>query len=599
VIALLVIAPLYFLEGVWGALTQSIAAAYAIALLASLLVALTVTPALCLLLLRDVTLPDRESPIVRALRGAFDGLLARSTGAAGTGVLVGLGAAGAALLAVAVSFPVSEKSLLPQFRERDILVEMEGASGTSDAEMARITTRASHELRALPGVRNVSAHVGRAIMSDRVTDVDSSELWVSIDRDADYDATLAAIQETVSGYPGLDIDVDTYLTERIRDEAEIDDDFVVRVYGEDLDTLASKAEEVRRVLARIDGVVDPQVDYESSHPTLEIKVDLERSKQYGLKPGDVRRAATTLLSGIEVGSLFEAQKIFEVVVWGSPGVRRNLSDVENMLIDTPARPGQLIGDQIPLKEVADLRIVSAPSVIHRESVARHLDVIAQLRGRSASAVAAEADAGIRSGVDFPLEFRAEVLGSYEERIEAANRVRAFAVAAAIVIFLLLQAVFGSWGLAGLFVLTLPVAGLGGAVLLLAGATPLSLGAILGFLLVFTLAARNGVTLVCHYRELEKELGEGTSHELVLRGTRERFAPIAMSAIVTALALLPIALSGGQAGLELLQPMAVVALGGLVSATLVNLLVVPSLYLRFGVAAEPAILVEEEPPRLIA
>jgi Cu/Ag efflux pump CusA len=270
-----------------------------------------------------------------------------------------------------------------------------------------------------------------------------------------------------------------------------------------------------------------------------------------------------------------------------------------MLIDTPARPGQLIGDQIPLKEVADLRIVSAPSVIHRESVARHLDVIAQLRGRSASAVAAEADAGIRSGVDFPLEFRAEVLGSYEERIEAANRVRAFAVAAAIVIFLLLQAVFGSWGLAGLFVLTLPVAGLGGAVLLLAGATPVSLGAILGVLLVFSLAVRNGVTLVCLYRELEKELDEGSSHELVLRGTGERFAPIAMSAIVTALALLPIALSGGQAGLELLQPMAVVALGGLVSATLVNLLVVPSLYLRFGVAAEPAILVEEEPPRLIA
>jgi CzcA family heavy metal efflux pump len=598
-IALLVVAPLFFLEGVWGSLTQPIAAAYAIALLASLLVALTVTPALCLLLLRDVSLPERESPLVGALHSAFDGLFARSAGAAGAGVLAGVGAVGAALLAVLVGFPVSEQSLLPQFRERDILVEMEGPPGTSDAEMARIATRASHELRSLSGVRNVSAHVGRAIMSDRVTDVDTSELWVSIDPDADYDATLAAIQETAAGYPGLDVDVDTYLTERIRDEAEIDDDFVVRVYGEDLDTLGRKAEEVRQVLARIDGVVDPQVEYESAHPTLEIKVDLERSKQYGLKPGDVRRAATTLLSGIEVGSLFEEQKIFEVVVWGSPGVRRNLSDVENLLIDMPARPGQAVGDQIPLKEVADLRIVSTPRVIHRESVARHLDVTAQLRGRAAHVVAAEADAKIRSGVDFPLEFRAEVMGNYGERIASANRVRAFAVAAAIAIFLLLQAAFGSWGLAGLFLLTLPVAGLGGAAVWLVGGVELSLGAILGFLAVLTLATRNGLTLVWHYRHLEKEQGAGTSRELVLRGTRERFAPIAMSAIVTALAFLPFAFSGRLAGLEMLQPMAVVVLGGVVSATLVTLLVIPSLYLRFGAGAEPAVLVEEEPPRLVA
>jgi CzcA family heavy metal efflux pump len=598
-ISLLVIVPIYLVEGVWGALTQPIASAYASALLASMAVALTITPALCLLLLRDAPLPERESPIVTALHGAFDGLLARSAGAAGSGVLVAVGAAGAALLAILIAFPVSEESLLPQFRERDILVEMEGPPGTSDVEMARIVSRASRELRSIPGVRNVSAHVGRAIMSDRVTDVDSSELWVSIDRTADYDRTLAAIQEAVVGYPGLDIDVDTYMTERLRDEAEIDDDFVVRVYGEDFDTLARKAEEVRQVLDRIDGVVDPKVEYESVQPTLEIRVDMERSNQYGLKPGDVRRAATTLLSGIEVGSLFEEQKIFEVVVWGSPGVRRNLSDIENLLIDTPARPGQAIGDQVPLKEVADLRIVSAPRVIHRESVARHLDVVSQVRGRSAAAVAAEADAQIRSGVEFPLEFRAEVQGRYEERIAAANQVRAFAVAAAIAIFLLLQAAFGSWGLAGLFLLILPVAGLGGVLLGLVGGLGVSLGAILGFLAVLTLAVRNGLTLVWHYRQLEKELGEGTSREIVLRGTRERFVPIAMTAIVTALAFLPFAFSAGLAGHEMLRPMAVVVLGGLVTSTLVTLLVVPSLYLRFGAGAEPAVLVEEEPPRLVA
>jgi Cu/Ag efflux pump CusA len=190
------------------------------------------------------------------------------------------------------------------------------------------------------------------------------------------------------------------------------------------------------------------------------------------------------------------------------------------------------------------------------------------------------------------------MGGYSERVAAANRVRAFAIAAAIAAVLLLQAAFGSWSLAGLFLLTLPVAGLGGVLLGgLAGGT--SLGTILGFLAVLVLAARNGLTLIWHYRNLEKELGQATSPELVLRGTRERFVPIAMTAIVSALALLPFALSGSAAGHEILQPMAVVALGGLVSATLVNLLVVPSLYLRFGAGAEPAVLVEEEPPRLIA
>lgn len=597
-ISLLAVGPLLLLEGVWGALVQPIVVTYGIALLASLVVALTVTPALCLLLLRGASLPQGEPPIVRALWAGFDARMARST-RSGPALPLLVGALGAAALAVLIAFPAPERSLLPSFRERDVLVEMEGPPGTSDEEMARITTRASRELREISGVRNVSAHVGRAIMSDRVTDVDSSEVWVSVDPAADYDATLAAIQQAVSGYPGLDIDVDTYLTERLRDEAEIDDEFVVRVYGEDFDTLRDKAEEVRQILAGIEGIVAPRVEHEAEHPTVEIRVDLERSKAYGLKPGDVRRAATTLLSGIHVGNLFEEQKVFDVVVWGDAGIRESLSDVENLRIDTPPRPGQILGDQVRLSEVADLRIASSPKVIHREAVSRHLDVNAALRGRAASDVAAEAEERIRSGVEFPLEFRAEVQGNYGARVAAVNRVRAVAFAAVIAGFLLLQAGLGSWSLAALFLLSLPVAALGGAAIVLAGGASLSLGSILGCLAVLAIAARNGLTLIWHYRHLEKELGEETSPALVQRGTRERFAAIATSAVVTALAFLPFALTGRLAGHEILQPMAVVVLGGLVTATAVSLLVVPALYLRFGGGTEPPVLVEAEPPRLVA
>jgi Cu/Ag efflux pump CusA len=416
---------------------------------------------------------------------------------------------------------------------------------------------------------------------------------VSIDRTAEYDATLAAIQETVAGYPGFDIDVNTYLNERIREEAGIDDDLVVRVYGDDLNTLRGKAEEVKQVLARIDGVVDPQIELESEHPSLEIQVDLEKVKQYGLKPGDVRRAAAALLSGIEVGSLFEAQKVFEVVVRGIPDLRHSMSAVDELLIDTP------MGGQVRLKDVADLRIASAPKVINREAVARRLDVSADVRGRDPAAVTAEVEARLRDAIEFPLEYRAEVLGGYAERISSLQRVRVFAVAAAIAIFLLLQAAFGSWRLAAFFFLALPVAGLGGVVSGLAGGTLVSLGSLLGFLAVFGIAARNGIGLISHYRHLEQELGEGLSPELVERGTRERFAPIVMTAIVTALAFLPFAFFAGLAGHEILQPMAAVVLGGLVTATLASLFVVPSLYLRFGAGAEPSILVEEEPTRLVA
>jgi len=482
--------------------------------------------------------------------------------------------------------------MLPTFRERDILIDLDGAPGTSEDSMRRITSRASSELRGIPGVRNVSAHMGRAIHSDKVTDVNAGEIWVGLDRTADYDATVAAVRETVSGYPGFDIDVQTYMNDQIEDQMRSDDDLTVRIYGEDFAKVQAKAEEVQQLLSRVDGIVDPEVNYPDVHPNLEIEVDLERSKEYGLKPGDVRRAAATLLSGIEVGSLFEEQKVFDVVVWGTPNIRHSMTNVEDLLIDAPG------GGHVRLKQVADIRVASAPKVITREAVARHMDVGAGIDGRDATLVAAEIEDRIRREVDFPLEFRAEVLGQTVERAAVQQRLATFGLAAALGIFLLLQAAFRSWSLAFFFFLAMPVAVLGGLVVGFAGGGMTSLGAFLGLVAVFALAARNGLTLIHHYRNLEKEEG-GSSAELVLRGTRERFVPIVMTAIVTALAVAPFAFMGNIAGHEILHPMSLVILGGLVSATLVNVLVVPSLYLAFGADAEPDVIAEEEPTRLIA
>ncbi len=592
-IALLAIVPVLLLEGVWGAFGQAIAFSYVLALVASMLVALTITPALSLMLLGSAPAENRGSPLVEALRSACDGILAR-TGRAASGAFLGaVGALGVVALVGFTAFPPTGRSLIPQFREREILIDLDGPAGTSEPEMARITTLASKELRSIPGVRNVSAHLGRAIMSDKVTDIEAGELWVSIDRNADYDSTVAAIRQAVSGYPGFDIDVQTYLSDQIMEEFGTDEDLVVRVYGDDLEMVRSKAEEVKGLLARVDGVVNPRVEHMDQAPNLEVEVDLEAAKRYGIKPGDVRRAASALLSGIEVGSLFEDQKVFEVVVWGKPALRRSLSDVEQLMINAPA------GGHVRLKDVAKLRIAASPKVINRDAVARHLDVEASVRGRSLAAVTADVDGLIRKEVKFPLEYRAEVLGEHARRVAARERARAFALAGAIGIILLLQAACRSWGLAVFFFLTLPIALLGGVATAFLVGGPLSLGSTLGLLALLGIAARNGTTLLGHYRQLEKEEGVALSPELVLRGTRERFAPIAMTAIVTALAFLPFALAGDTAGHEILHPMALVVLGGLVTTTLVNLLVVPALYLRFGAQAEPEIIAEAEPPRLIA
>lgn len=593
-VLLLVIAPLFFLDGVIGTFSQALASSYALALLASVLVALTVTPALSLLLLGDASTEGGDSPVLGSLRNGARALLTAGMRAPVGAVATTVAIVGAAVILGAALNPPNAASLLPQFRERDILLELDSAPGTSEPEMRRIVSRASSELRALPGVRTVSAHMGRAVMSDRVTDVDGAELWVSVDSGADYDATVSEIRATMSGYPGFDIDVDTYLMERMREEAETDDGPVVRVYGESLDTVREKAEEVRDVLAGVGGVQNAQVEYPIERPNLEIEVDLAKAQEHGVKPGDVRRMAATLLSGIQVGSLFEDQKVFDVVVWGVPEIRRNLSDVENLLIETPR-------GSVKLKEVASLRIASSPNIIEREGVARHIDVTADLGERDFAAVSAEATERIRQNVEFPLEYRAELLGEFGTQLASSERALSLAVAAAIGIVLLLQAAFGSWSLAFMFFLCLPAALVGGGLAALAGGGLASLGALFGLLAVLGIAVRNGMSLIHHYRQLERQEGAPRSADLVQRGTEERLAPIVMTAVVTALAFLPFALFGGIAGHEILYPMALVMLGGLVTTTLVTLLVVPALYLRFGSGSETLDIIEadEEAERLIA
>jgi CzcA family heavy metal efflux pump len=566
-----VLLPIFFMGGVSGAFFQPLAVSYGLAVLASMIVALTVTPALCLLLLAKAHVERREPPLVRWLQRVYEFVLARIIRRPAP-VFV---ATGFAMIAGAVVLPLLGESLFPQFKERDFLMHWITRPGTSVREERRIVTKASRELRAIPGVRNFGSHIGQALLADEINGVNFGENWISVDPNADYESTLEAIEKVVYAYPGLFHNVETYLNERIDEVLSgSSETFTVRIYGPDLKGIHAKADEVETALRGIDGIIDLHVQLQSEIPQIQVEVDLAAAQRYGIKPGDVRRASATLLSGEEVGDLFKNGKAYDVNVWSTPATRHSINSVRDLPIDTPG------GGHVRMGDVAKVQIRPAQSVIYRENDSRRIDVSANVEGRDLGAVMAEVDARLQQ-VQFPIGYRSVVLGEYAERQAARDRLAIYAILAAIGVLLILAASFGDVRLAVLGFLTLPSALVGGLLAAYFNGDVISLGSLVGFLTVFGIAARNKIMLINHYQHLERYEGMAFGPELALRGAIERLSPILMTALATGLALVPLVVAGDVPGHEIEYPMSIVILGGLVGSTLLNLFVVPSLYLRFG------------------
>ena len=580
-IVLLAILPLFLLTGVEGAFLPSLLMPYLIATATSMVVALTVTPALASLLLAEAQRPHRVHPVARRVTGAYrtilSSMLTRSRTVLATVAVVSVAVVALAGTSLSGS---SDAAFVPPFKERGLLIAVDGAPGTSSAEMHRIAARAGGEIRSIPGVQNVGGHVGRAVTSDKVASVNAGELWISIDQAADYDGTLAAVQDVIAGYPGLAIKLQTYTSERIDAVLSApEDDVVVRVYGQDATILRAKAAEVSEALAGVEGLTDIVVEAQTDEPTLKIEVDLAAAEAFGLRPGDVRRASTTLLSGLEVGLIFEEQKVFEVVVWGVPSLRQSLSSIR----DLPIRAAN--GEYVRLGDVARVEIAASPSIIEREGVFRYVDVGAAVGGRDLGAILRDVDARV-AAIDFPFEYRAEVSGSAVDRQATLIRVVIVAIAALIGVLLLFQAAFTSWRRALVLLMTLPAAFTGALLggLLVGNLT--SIGVVAGSVAVLAFAFRHGIFTVDRYQRLERRPGAEFDQELILSGAQERLAPVVTTAAVVALVVAPFIVLGGAPGLEILRPMAVVVLGGVVSATLFALFVVPVMIFRTGPSSAP-------------
>ena len=588
-IVTLVFVPVLFLDGLAGSFFRPLAVTYILAIMASLVVALTVTPALSLMLLPskrsdedEVQISPRSAmgtktashdpPLTRWLKRLYGSVLPlfmhRPKSALAVIVLM-FGLTGYAVTTLGQAF-------FPSFKETDFLMHWVERPGTSLEAMTRITQRASKELRAIKGVRNFGSHIGRAEVADEVVGPNFTELWISVDPNVPLDETTAKIQEVVDGYPGLYRDLLTYLKERIKEVLSgAGATIVVRVYGDDLETLRAKAQEIKKEMSSVEGVTNLAVEKQLLVPQLQLRLRPDATARFGLTAGQVRRAVATLVKGTKVGEIYEDQKSYAVVVWGIPSLRTGIAALSRLPIDLPQ------GGTVPLGDVAHIETVPAPNEIKRESASRRIDITCNVtKDRDLGSVAREIEAKVKQ-LDFASGYHPEFLGEYAALAESRQRLFALAALSLIGILLLLHMDFQSWRLTLLVAFTIPFALVGGVAGTMLDNGVLSLGSLVGFVTVLGIAARNGIMLVSHYRHLEEVEGEAFGPELVRRGSEERLAPILMTALATGLALVPLVINGNLPGHEIEYPMAVVIIGGLVTSTLLNLFLLPPIYLAFG------------------
>lgn len=571
-IVMLVFLPIFFLGGVAGTFFQPLAIAYVLAIGTSLLVALTVTPALCLMMLPNAPLKEEQDTrfvagLKRRYTGTLPAIIARPR------IAVGIVAGGLAFAALGyVSF---KDQFLPDFRETDFLMHFVEKPGTSIEAMDRITLRASKELRAIPGVRNFGAHIGRAEAADEVVGPNFTELWISLDEKADYDASLAKIKTVVEGYPGLYRDVLTYLRERIKEVLTgAGATVVVRIFGPDQQELRTAAGRVRDAAARIPGVTDLKVESQVLVPQIRIRPRADDLARLGISAGELRRQAQTLVAAQKVGEIYRDQKSFDVALWGEPAVRGNVHALRDLMIQSPS------GAPVRLRDVADVEIVPAPNEVKRENGQRRLDVTMNVAGADLGGVARQVEAAVAK-IPFATGYHPHVLGEYAALKDARQRLLITGLMCMVGVLLLVWVAFRSTRITTLVACSLPFALVGGVLAVLLTGSVLSLGSLVGFVTVIGIAARNGIMLLSHYQHLHREEGMPFGRDLVLRGAEERLVPILMTAACAGLALVPLIIAGNAPGHEIEHPMAIVILGGLISSTVLNLFLMPSLFARFG------------------
>ena len=577
----LVFVPVFFLGGVEGRLLQPLGVAYLVALLASLLVAVTVTPVLCLLLLPNsrAVLTGHESGFVRLLKRGYTPLL---NGALRHPWFVTLPAV--ALLAVAlVATSFFGRAFLPEFNEGSLTLSAVTLPGTSLAESDALGRVVEQTLlsSAFPEIISVARRTGRAELDEHAQGVEAAELDVSLKMGQRSKAEfLAALREALSQVPGMNVTIGQPISHRIDHMLSgTRANIAVKIYGSDLYQLRTLAEKARAAMAGVPGVVDLSVEQQTEIPVLTVKFDRPALARHGVTIREVARVLEAGLQGVKATRIIEGQSAYDLVVRLADADGWRTDTLGDLLVDTPA------GAKVPLRTLAEIRKDTGPNQVLREQVERKIVVQCNVAGRDVTSVVRDCQKLVNPVIAAAPGYRVEFGGQFESAEEAGRILLLVSIGVVIGIGFLLHLAFGSARDAALVMLNLPLALIGGVAGVFVSGGVLSVASLIGFITVFGIATRNGIMLVSHIRHLREEEGVTDFREAVFRGAMERLVPILMTALAAGLALIPLALGGGKPGNEIQTPMAIVILGGLLTSMLLNMIVVPALYLRFGSAVQ--------------
>lgn len=571
-IIIVVFLPLFFLGGVEGRLLRPLGFAYVVSILASLLVAVTVTPVLCAYLLPNSRAVQREeeSRLVVWLKAQYARAL--------TPVLAHprrvLAGAVAALALSMAAVPMLGSAFLPEFNEGALTVSVVTVPGTSLEESNAIGQRVEQILKAKPAVINTDRRQGRAELDEHAQGVNAAEIDVTLRDDADKEALFEELRNEFTSIPGTNVTIGQPIGHRIDHMLSgTRANIAVKLFGPDLYQLRLIGTQIRDVMAGVSGVADLQLEQQSDVPQLRIKADRAALARHGMSVGQLAEAIDVALNGEAVSQVLEEGRSVDLVVRYPDAYRLNADAIAAVSFDTPT------GQHVPLSQLSTVTVDRGPNIISRENVQRKIVVQANVAGRDLGSTVADIERAVAEGVTLPPGYFVEYGGQFEAQEEATRTLSVLSLLSVAAIFLLLYGEFGSARTAGLVMANLPLALIGGVVAVLLTGRVVSIASLVGFVTLFGIATRNGILLVAHYRHL---LAEGVPFaEAVTRGSLERLSPILMTALTAGLALIPLAFGGGEPGNELQTPMAIVILGGLLSATVLNMIVLPALYWMFG------------------
>lgn len=588
VIVALVFLPIFSLSGLAGRIFAPLGYAYIISILASLFVALTVTPALCYFLLPQATERSEETATVRLLKRRYARILEPVLDRPRAVIII----SAVLLLLALVAVPFLGGDFLPEFNEGNLIVHMTGVPGTSLTESMRAGAVVQQRLAQIPEAVKVAQRSGRAELGEDTVGPEATEIDVNLqESNRGRDEVMADVRRKLEGISGFAFSIKQFISERIEEILSgTTATVVVKLFGPDLDVLREKAAEIGDAMARVKGVADLNVEQQTGVPKVLVRFNRDAMAQYGLSSADLAETITAAFYGSKVSDVVEQQRSFALLVRYEPSLASDTGMMREALIDTPT------GAKVPLGAVADVRIVSGPNVINRENAQRRIAISCNVAGGSLTGVVSQIRQRVAAGVRLPTGYYIVYGGQYQAQAAAFRQILLLSIAAVVGIFLLLFLAFGSFRESLLVMANLPLALIGGiAMVLIATGGETSVASLVGFVSLFGIATRNGIMLITHYNHLMKQEGEKFGRELVVRGAMERLSPILMTALTAGLGLLPLAISAGQPGRELEQPMAVVILGGLFTSTLLNMVVLPALYLRFGGPGAPEPEVAPQPP----